>query len=184
MPMRDVAGGIRIATTSTLRPVFNLRKPSASRTDHVTTRRTTMAAASQRSTIVGVFEDRQRADQAVGELSRAGFREDQIGVAMRHTEGESGRRPRRTLTTRCRDGGGRRGIDRPGPGGPGGPGRPGRGHSRRRPGHRGRHAGRHPLQCGGRGRHRGPGRGPHRLRHPRARGEVLPRANSRRAAPS
>jgi len=49
-----------------------------------------MAAASQRSTIVGVFEDRQRADQAVSELLKSGFRQDQIGVAMRHSEGEVG----------------------------------------------------------------------------------------------
>jgi hypothetical protein len=46
-----------------------------------------MAAATQRSTIVGVFEDRNQADQAVAELTRAGFRQDQIGVAMRHAEG-------------------------------------------------------------------------------------------------
>jgi uncharacterized protein (TIGR02271 family) len=43
--------------------------------------------APQRTTVVGVFEDRKRADEAVSELRRAGFREDQIGVAMRHTEG-------------------------------------------------------------------------------------------------
>jgi len=43
--------------------------------------------AKQRSTIVGVFEDRRHADQAVNELRQAGFREDQIGVAMRHAEG-------------------------------------------------------------------------------------------------
>jgi len=42
--------------------------------------------APQRTTVVGVFEDRARADQAVSELRRAGFREDQIGVAMRHDE--------------------------------------------------------------------------------------------------
>jgi len=37
----------------------------------------------QRKTAVGVFEDRQRAQQAVNELRRAGFREDEIGVAGR-----------------------------------------------------------------------------------------------------
>jgi hypothetical protein len=42
----------------------------------------------QRSTIIGVFEDRQQADRAVDELRRAGFRDDQIGVAMRYDEGE------------------------------------------------------------------------------------------------
>src|SRR4051812_34479243 len=44
-------------------------------------------AIQQRSTVVGVFEDRNHADQAVSELRRAGFRDDQIGVAMRHAEG-------------------------------------------------------------------------------------------------
>jgi uncharacterized protein (TIGR02271 family) len=43
--------------------------------------------AQQRSSVVGVFEDRQQADRAIGELRQAGFREDQIGVAMRHAEG-------------------------------------------------------------------------------------------------
>jgi uncharacterized protein (TIGR02271 family) len=49
-----------------------------------------MAAAKQRSTVVGVFEDRQQADKAVSALMKAGFRQDQIGVAMRHDEGISG----------------------------------------------------------------------------------------------
>src|SRR5690348_14573546 len=40
----------------------------------------------QRSTVVGVFEDRRNADRAVGQLLKAGFRQDQIGVAMRHTD--------------------------------------------------------------------------------------------------
>ena len=44
--------------------------------------------AQQRSTIVGVFDDRQQADRAVDELRRAGFRDDQIGAAWRHEEGE------------------------------------------------------------------------------------------------
>src|SRR5262249_44523791 len=44
--------------------------------------------AQQRSTIVGGFDDRQQADRAVDELRRAGFRDDQIGVAWRHEEGE------------------------------------------------------------------------------------------------
>jgi len=43
--------------------------------------------AQQRSSVVGVFEDRQQADRAISELRQAGFREDQIGVAMRHAEG-------------------------------------------------------------------------------------------------
>ena len=40
-----------------------------------------MAATSeQRATVVGVFEDRRRADTAISELRQAGFREDQIAV--------------------------------------------------------------------------------------------------------
>ena len=42
----------------------------------------------QQSTIVGVFEDRVQADRAVDELRRAGFRDDQIGVAMRYDDEE------------------------------------------------------------------------------------------------
>jgi len=44
----------------------------------------------QRSTVVGVFADRQQADRAVDELRKAGFRDDQIGVAMRYDEGATG----------------------------------------------------------------------------------------------
>jgi uncharacterized protein (TIGR02271 family) len=40
----------------------------------------------QRSTVVGVFEDQRQARQAVEELRRAGFRDDQIGVAARDRE--------------------------------------------------------------------------------------------------
>ena len=43
----------------------------------------------------GVFEDRNHADLAVSELIKAGFRQDQIGVAMRHDE----RRDPHTTTT-------------------------------------------------------------------------------------
>jgi len=49
-----------------------------------------MAVTQQRSTVVGVFEDRHHADKAVSELMKAGFRQDQIGVAMRHAEGVTG----------------------------------------------------------------------------------------------
>jgi hypothetical protein len=42
----------------------------------------------QQSTVVGVFEDRRQADRAVDELRRAGFRDDQIGVAMRYDHEE------------------------------------------------------------------------------------------------
>ncbi len=48
-----------------------------------------MAAVKQHSTVVGVFEDRRRADEAVAELRNAGFRNDQIGVAMRQADGTS-----------------------------------------------------------------------------------------------
>lgn len=40
--------------------------------------------ANNRSTVVGVFEDRRKADQAVIDLKQAGFTDSQIGVAMRH----------------------------------------------------------------------------------------------------
>ena len=41
------------------------------------------------NTVVGVFEDRQKAQQAVNELKQAGFREDQIGIVA-HDEGRQG----------------------------------------------------------------------------------------------
>ena len=59
-----------------------------------------MAAAKQQSTVVGVFEDRQKANQAVSELLKAGFRQDQIGVAMRHAEGDDRTTPRPMPATR------------------------------------------------------------------------------------
>ena len=43
----------------------------------------------QQSTIVGVFDDRLQADRAVDEFRRAGFRDDQIGVAMRYDAGSA-----------------------------------------------------------------------------------------------
>jgi Protein of unknown function (DUF2934) len=43
----------------------------------------------QRSTVVGVFEDQHQADAVVTELRQAGFREDQIGIAVRREEGET-----------------------------------------------------------------------------------------------
>jgi uncharacterized protein (TIGR02271 family) len=51
-----------------------------------------MASKLQRSTIVGVFDDRRKADEAVNDLLKAGFRKDQIGVAMRRTEDLAGTR--------------------------------------------------------------------------------------------
>src|SRR5262249_51849462 len=47
-------------------------------------------AAQNRPIVVGVFEDRRHADQAVAQLPKAGFRNDQIGVAMRQTEISTG----------------------------------------------------------------------------------------------
>lgn len=41
------------------------------------------------STVVGVFDDRMQADRAIDELRRAGFRDDQIGVAMRYDAGSA-----------------------------------------------------------------------------------------------
>jgi uncharacterized protein (TIGR02271 family) len=42
-----------------------------------------MTATSQRGTVVAVFNDRSKAQQAINELKRAGFRDDQIGVTSR-----------------------------------------------------------------------------------------------------
>jgi hypothetical protein len=42
----------------------------------------------QKSTVVGVFDDRLQADRAVDELRKAAFRDDQIGVAMRYDAGD------------------------------------------------------------------------------------------------
>jgi len=46
--------------------------------------------STKRTTAVGVFTDRQRAQQAVNDLRKAGFREDQIGIAGRDGESVSG----------------------------------------------------------------------------------------------
>jgi hypothetical protein len=40
----------------------------------------------QKSTVVVVFDDRQQADRAIDELRRAGFSDDQIGVALRYDD--------------------------------------------------------------------------------------------------
>jgi len=46
-----------------------------------------MAVTEQATTaLIGVFADPQQAEQFVNELKRAGFRDDQIGVARRHDE--------------------------------------------------------------------------------------------------
>jgi uncharacterized protein (TIGR02271 family) len=43
----------------------------------------------ERQTVVGVFTDRARAQQAINELKQAGFRDDQIGVTARGDHGGS-----------------------------------------------------------------------------------------------
>jgi len=48
-----------------------------------------MKAATKRSVVVGVFEDRSKAQKCVEELRNAGFREDQIGVAGRDGDATS-----------------------------------------------------------------------------------------------
>src|SRR4051794_15918185 len=47
------------------------------------TKESRMAMNQQRTTVVGVFDSREPAERAVDELQRAGFRQDQIGFAMR-----------------------------------------------------------------------------------------------------
>jgi len=85
-----------------------------------------MAATKQHSTVVGVFKDRQQANKAVSELLKAGFRQDQIGVAMRHAEGEVGSdHHSRSRGLACRVRGASRGIDGPGSRGSRGHGCPG-----------------------------------------------------------
>lgn len=49
-------------------------------------------ATTERSTVVGVFNSRTEAERAVEELHRAGFRDDQIGIAARDGEAVSGGR--------------------------------------------------------------------------------------------
>jgi len=46
-----------------------------------------MAAAKTKTTVVGVFEDHLQADKAVRDLMNAGFKQEQIGVAMRDSAG-------------------------------------------------------------------------------------------------
>jgi hypothetical protein len=41
----------------------------------------------QQSTVVGVFEERLQADRAIDALHKAGFRDEQIGVALRYGAG-------------------------------------------------------------------------------------------------
>src|SRR5438045_2398027 len=46
-------------------------------------------ARTDRSTMVGVFEDRSQAERAIDELHRAGFTDEQIGFAVRDQDGGS-----------------------------------------------------------------------------------------------
>jgi len=50
------------------------------------TQREAVMKAKMNSTVVGVFEDRAKADQAVAALHQAGFTSEHIGVAMRHDD--------------------------------------------------------------------------------------------------
>lgn len=49
-----------------------------------------MTAAMDRTTIVGVFHDRDDADRAVDELRKAGFRNEQIGVVAKRDDAHTG----------------------------------------------------------------------------------------------
>lgn len=48
-----------------------------------------MATATATGTVVGVFEDSQKAQQAVNELRRAGYTDDQIGVVSHNRDGSA-----------------------------------------------------------------------------------------------
>jgi uncharacterized protein (TIGR02271 family) len=48
-----------------------------------------MATTSRRTTVVGVFDDRDQARRAVEDLKRAGFSDDMIGIAARDREARS-----------------------------------------------------------------------------------------------
>src|SRR2546421_7230309 len=52
--------------------------------------RSTHMATDDRSTVVGVFEDRALAQRAIDELRFAGFTDDQIGYAVRNETVEEG----------------------------------------------------------------------------------------------
>lgn len=55
-----------------------------------TTKRAKTTADANRSTVVGVFEDPRQAERAVSELHRAGFTDDQVGLARRDGQPASG----------------------------------------------------------------------------------------------
>ena len=44
----------------------------------------------QKTTIVGVFNERDAAEQAIDDLYKAGFHDDEIGFAVRHDDGSTG----------------------------------------------------------------------------------------------
>ncbi|WP_425613593.1 general stress protein [Anatilimnocola sp. NA78] len=46
-----------------------------------------MASSTVTGTVIGVFEDQLQAQQAIAELKRAGYTEDQIGVVSQHRDG-------------------------------------------------------------------------------------------------
>jgi hypothetical protein len=50
-----------------------------------------MAATTHRATVIRVFESRDRAEQAIADLRRAGFRDDEIGMVARDAEGRTTR---------------------------------------------------------------------------------------------
>ena len=57
--------------------------------DRSTTNTGYSGASTGRSTVVGVFEDRRRAEEAVAELERIGFDHDQIGFVARDGDGHT-----------------------------------------------------------------------------------------------
>ncbi len=60
----------------------------------------------QQSTVVGVFQERLQADRAVDALRKAGFRDEQIGVALRYGAGISGAGDTTTATEESHAGAG------------------------------------------------------------------------------
>src|SRR5579859_4690234 len=61
-------------------------------------------ATTTRSTIVGVFDDRVRAQKAVEELRRAGFWEDQVGVLARDDDEYRSATTADEITTKWQEG--------------------------------------------------------------------------------
>jgi len=63
-----------------------LQSPAIGQSTYI---REKLMKSQERTTIVGVFTDQRHADQAVDELRKAGFREDQIGFTGRWLEGDA-----------------------------------------------------------------------------------------------